>query len=1823
MAPVRFGWMKAELFPYMAAGKGRGLPWLILALLLLVVAPAAGAMSVAAHHAGPARDTVRLSLPQPSIVEVPGSASVRVVMAGAEDHVAPGEPILPRLAFRMAVPEGRRVSGVSVAPRGVKRRPLPAPVEHGQWPHPLSLPAPPPVGPRCDLYGSDSPFPPLDPVYWRVDRLHGVGILSVVVTPVQYKPLSGDLLAYQEMIVTVDWETSRAEAGFAALGEPSSRRLRVRPRPGDRSRIERLLDLPLSADAMCGPDGGGGEQVPFVTLAAGALLAEEDIAYAIVAPEFLLDDSSPYNLQALADHRRASGLTVTNVPLEWVLANYDGQRPDGGEDNATRLRNFVIDAYEQWGLRYLVLAGNRDLMPYRSLYNQIVLPHFTYAANIPSDLYFGALEGDFDGNANGRYGERNDGPGGGDIDLLAEVQVGRLLVASPEQASRVVEKIIGYETAPPEQLRRVLHVGEHLGFGGVSEYAKPSLEQIRLGGSYNNYTTTGFADSAYHEAFDTGVNLYDMDGTWNKEQLLALWQEGTHVINHLGHGNHVSGLKLNRNDLTAIPPGPIQPFLYSQACELARYDDVVDCFAERLGSVAGGAFAAVLNTRFGWGRSSSTDGASHRYHRQFWNYVFQHSAYTLGQAVQYSRERLIPALDRNFPSDPMRWCYYSINLFGDPATPFARRVRQVAPEIIHAPLANHYPGQQPAVVRVQVGPEPLVQADSVSLEWRVAGAGGAWQSETMEMTGSSRFSLALPPQPLGTVVDYRISAATFAGEPGHDPASPEAFHRFAITEPRQLTITGDPAPFASVSPAYGTHQVASGVIETFEAPPHTAPLNGIRMALSGWSGTGSVPAAGVSNRVQVVVDQDSTLTWRWHSENSLAISSTPPSAVEDKVLWFGEAETASTPEAPARADIAGTTYKFAQWEVDGQRVPSAFDGPAANPLEGLLMERPLEAVALYLPAGQDSDGSGLADWWQLRYFGSTGIDPDDDPDGDGFSNLEEFQARSNPLDPESIPGPPLIFHAPLDPVQPAPPPLLIEAEISDPYRVESAVVRWSRNGGPWREEPLVAVDDPLFSALINDQFAPGDSFVYKLQAANPAGYVAQAGPFMFDLVYPEARLEPAYTQETMLTAGQQKQVAVTLGNHGNALLEWSWRPGLFESFDHVGADAGGWQAGALDQPWTPAANRYYSPPYSMHSHLASETPPGNSSLHAGLVSPPLALEVNARLRFRYWIDSEPDYWRPGYVWDGGIVEISTDGGQTFARLPGPYSHRISGWSMSPWPDGTPCFGGYSDGWRQVEFDLSDFAGQTVHLRFHNGADNNTDYEGWYVDDVEVGPLAGEWSPAMTPVGESGRLDPGESGQLLFDADAGALEHPDTRVPRYLLSNDPLQPVLRGDALLLLRHPPELLRLTAGQTPEKGRGIVTVTAELFDRDGWPCLLELWFSGDGGLTWRRPELVAVEPDLGQALIGGQGTVTNIATLGPGGAPATNRLTMVWDTRQGDVVTGVSPRTVLIARAGNAWLSTLHHRSPPFAIDNQPPDSPQVTSMPLPGQWSSNRQVRLSWPPVDDGGGSGVAGYRVALAVGAGPFPETPLALDREVLVDTGIDGSNFWLRVEAEDKMGNISAPALLGPFFIDATPPSAGNAIITPETSDFGPYTVGREVVLHGGGFSDDLSGIDGYQVTRVAPAAPAGVSLPVEGLPVKVGDIVADQDNVFEVRARDRAGNLSQPVTAGVKVLDPDGDYDGDGMTNLEEEIAGTDATDAASLFRAGLVPLPPDAIGVTWPAVGGRLYSLEEKSVMPGQGWLPVAGQIGLQGRDGLMTGEVHRAGTGLFRVRVKLPEP
>lgn len=123
-----------------------------------------------------------------------------------------------------------------------------------------------------------------------------------------------------------------------------------------------------------------------------------------------------------------------------------------------------------------------------------------------------------------------------------------------------------------------------------------------------------------------------------------------------------------------------------------------------------------------------------------------------------------------------------------------------------------------------------------------------------------------------------------------------------------------------------------------------------------------------------------------------------------------------------------------------------------------------------------------------------------------------------------------------------------------------------------------------------------------------------------------------------------------------------------------------------------------------------------------VTTPPIAIPAtNApRLQFSQLRGLEPNGVTGCY--DGGMLEVSTDGGTTFTQVVAgitgvPYTGNIAT-GQNP-AAGRPAWCGTAPH-ATTAVDLSSYAGQTIRLRFRVTADINTSNpEGWNIDDVRV------------------------------------------------------------------------------------------------------------------------------------------------------------------------------------------------------------------------------------------------------------------------------------------------------------------------------------------------------------------------------------------------------------------------------------------------------------------------------------------------------------------------
>lgn len=123
------------------------------------------------------------------------------------------------------------------------------------------------------------------------------------------------------------------------------------------------------------------------------------------------------------------------------------------------------------------------------------------------------------------------------------------------------------------------------------------------------------------------------------------------------------------------------------------------------------------------------------------------------------------------------------------------------------------------------------------------------------------------------------------------------------------------------------------------------------------------------------------------------------------------------------------------------------------------------------------------------------------------------------------------------------------------------------------------------------------------------------------------------------------------------------------------------------------------------------------NIFAAVYSPEIQIGNNTHLRFHHWL--ETGVIVTGFAWDGGIVEISVDGGEFFQIEPeGGYPYDILNLPNFPFEPLTPVFAGSIE-WEEADFDLSAYTG-SIQIRFVF-ASSPTMYtmEGWYIDDIQI------------------------------------------------------------------------------------------------------------------------------------------------------------------------------------------------------------------------------------------------------------------------------------------------------------------------------------------------------------------------------------------------------------------------------------------------------------------------------------------------------------------------
>lgn len=211
------------------------------------------------------------------------------------------------------------------------------------------------------------------------------------------------------------------------------------------------------------------------------------------------------------------------------------------------------------------------------------------------------------------------------------------------------------------------------------------------------------------------------------------------------------------------------------------------------------------------------------------------------------------------------------------------------------------------------------------------------------------------------------------------------------------------------------------------------------------------------------------------------------------------------------------------------------------------------------------------------------------------------------------------------------------------------------------------------------------------------------------------------------TAGQTDDFTITgmsqNDSEANATLGLSVLvPFSVPFFDDFGSGAGSWEnnsyaAGTsweLGAPTTVGPSSAYSPSACWGTNIGANYA---TDALCELITPPIQLGTGNTtvLSFAHWYNIEAGL----FIYDGAIVEIYTSSNDTWTRIvpKGGYPQTTGDLGIF----GPPGYSGSKTQWDQAEFDITDFNGEQIRIRFRFSSDVTVNFDGWYIDDVYIGP----------------------------------------------------------------------------------------------------------------------------------------------------------------------------------------------------------------------------------------------------------------------------------------------------------------------------------------------------------------------------------------------------------------------------------------------------------------------------------------------------------------------
>lgn len=539
-----------------------------------------------------------------------------------------GEPALPYQAVRLLLPAGEEAISVSYSFENENVLDGVFTIYPQQPSQPVSIGSDGIFHQDLELYASQNAYPAQAWGKYSTQFLNGHSFLLATFTPLSYIPASGKVSYFQKVTITV--ETRVTERSSKALENLNSS-AKVE------SRVKTLAQNPAMASTY-----------PVRSTLDG------EYQILIITPENFVSYYQP-----LTDLYLVRGLKTEIATTQDIEANSTGQ------DLQEKMRNYIIAEYQAHGIEHVLLGGDDELVPHRGFYC-IAYSSSTYEdSDIPADLYYSALDGNWNTDGDGYWAEPDED------DLLPDISVARVPASTVSQLQKILHKSISYQDSPVlGELRNAILAGEWM-YDNPLTYGEDYLELLIGHHEDNGYMTDGIPE-------DYNFNkMYDSQASWSGYDLINAINQGTGFIHHAGHANQTYTLRLSIEDITNSNFAQTNgidhnyPLVYTHGCDDGAFD-FNDCIGEAMVCIDNFAVAGAFNSRYGWFNEGQTEGPSAHLHREFVNALYHDQECRIGAAHMISKIETSVWVEApgQWEEGALRWCFYDCNILGDPVLGF-------------------------------------------------------------------------------------------------------------------------------------------------------------------------------------------------------------------------------------------------------------------------------------------------------------------------------------------------------------------------------------------------------------------------------------------------------------------------------------------------------------------------------------------------------------------------------------------------------------------------------------------------------------------------------------------------------------------------------------------------------------------------------------------------------------------------------------------------------------------------------------------------------------------------------------------------------------------------------------------------------------------------------------------------------------------------------------------------------------------------------------------------------------------------------------------------